>query len=188
MTVRGKVRSIIGMPPILLFVEVYLAITILRNLNIFGVSSFMLLGETDIQLFIRLGASIVISAISSVLAVKTMFGLPSSNRYSWRSTVRTTVFLVLSNLYYEYYGETFMNISSLDQVLILSAVSLLIMMLPSVRAYYVAPMYESPRLLWWLKFCLLKPNDRHHRYEFSDSADSPAVEKYSESEGPDRVL
>ena len=181
MSFRGKVRELIGMPPILLIVEVFMAIAILRNLNMFGVASFILIGDHDLGEYLRYGGMIALAAMSSVFAVNTMFGLPSSNRYSWRSTMRTTVFLVISNLIYEYSGETYMNISSIEQLLFLSAVSMIIMMLPAIRAYYVPPMHDLPPITWWLKFCLLKPNDRHHRYEFSENNSAPAVETIVET-------
>lgn len=182
MSFRGKVREFIGMPPILLVVEVFMAIAILRNLNMFGVASFILTGDHDLGEYLRYGGIIALAAISSVFSVNTMFGLPSSNRYSWRSTIRTIVFLVISNIIYEYSGETYMNISSIEQLIFLSAVSMIIMMLPAIRSYYVPPMHDRPPLIWWLKFCLLRPNDRHHSYEFSENNSAPAVEIIPESE------
>lgn len=170
MSFRAKVREAIGMPPILLVVEVFLASAILRNLNMFGLESFIIdYGSGD---FLKPLTLIIISVISSVFAVLTMFGLPSSNRYSWRSSMRTIVFLIVSNILYEYLGETYINILSLQDVLVFSAVCIVIMMLPSVRAYYVPPMKDMPPLKWWLKLCLLRPNDSHHRYEFSENPEN----------------
>ena len=174
MDIRGKLRESIGMPPLLLIVEVFMAISVLRNLNMFGIASFYLVDTDDPDMIIRYGSMIVISVTTSVLAVKTMFGIPSRNRYSWRSTVRTTIFLVLSSIFYEVNGVTYMNLTTIEQILILAAVSMAVLMLPSTRAHFVPPMYEVPRLGWWLRLCLLRPNDRHHRYEFSEKMEESA--------------
>jgi len=170
MTLRAKAREVIGMPPVLLVVEVFMASAILRNLNMFGLESFMI--DYEAGEFLKPLALIVIAVVSSVFAVLTMFGLPSANRYSWRSAMRTIVFLMLSNIFYEYLGETYVNILSLQDVLIFSTVCLVIMMLPAIREYYVPPMKDTPPLRWWLKFCLLRPNDKHHRYEFSENSET----------------
>ncbi len=170
MSFRAKAREAIGMPPILLLVEVFLASAILRNLNMFGLESFVI--DYSTGAFLKPLALIIIAVVSSIFAVLTMFGLPSSNRYSWRSAIRTIVFLILSNISYEYLGETYINILSLQDVLLFSAVCIAIMMLPPVRAYYVPPMKDTPPLKWWLKFCLLRPDDNHHRYEFSENTEN----------------
>ncbi len=169
MTFRGKVRAAIGMPPILLVVEVFLALAILRNLNMFGLESFII--DFDSGEVLKPMVLIIISVVSSIFAVLTMFGLPAANRFSWRSSIRTIIFLMISNIMYEFLGETYLNILSLQEVLGLSAVCLVIMMLPAIRDYYVPPIKETPPLEWWLKFCLLRPNDKHHRYEFVERSE-----------------
>ena len=169
MTFRGRVREAIGMPPILLVVEVFLALAILRNLNMFGIEAFII--DYDAGIFLKPFVLIVITVISSVFAVLTMFGLPSSNRFSWRSVVRTIVFLMISNILYEFLGETYLNILSLQDVLLFSAACLVIMFLPAIREYYVPPLKEMPPLKWWLMFYLIRPDDKHHRYEFVERAE-----------------
>ncbi|AMK13949.1 hypothetical protein AUP07_0902 [methanogenic archaeon mixed culture ISO4-G1] len=169
MTFRGRVREAIGMPPILLVVEVFLALAILRNLNMFGIEAFII--DYDAGIFLKPFVLIVTTVISSVFAVLTMFGLPSSNRFSWRASVRTIIFLILSNILYEYLGETYLNVLSLQDVLLFSAACLVIMFLPAIREYYVPPLKDMPPLKWWLMFCLIRPDDRHNRYEFVERAE-----------------
>jgi len=69
MDIRGKLRESIGMPPLLLIVEVFMAISVLRNLNMFGIASFYLVDTDDPDMIIRYGSMIVISVTTSVLAV-----------------------------------------------------------------------------------------------------------------------
>jgi hypothetical protein len=159
------IRLLIGMPPILLIVELFLAYSIIRNLNVFAFACFLM--EPEFEPMVKALITVSMAMLSSVFLVNTMFGLPSASRYSWRSAVRTLVFLLLASWSYELIGTSYFNIMPLTEMLILSVVAILILMLPQVRAYYVPPMIEMPPLKWWIKFCFLKPKEYLYEYKFT---------------------
>lgn len=168
MSVMRKLREAIGMPPILLVVEVFIAFAILRNLIVFSIATFIIDPYTELDLAeeVQILTMIAMSIISSVLLIKTMFGLPSADRYAWRASIRSIVFMVLANLTYQYIGDDFINLLSFEEIILFSAISILILMIPSVRSYYIPPMTELPPIKWWIRLCFLRPIDNSYEYHF----------------------
>jgi len=168
MGVMIRLREAIGMPPILLVVEVFIAFAILRNLIVFSIATFIIdpFIVLDVEEELQILIMIVMSIASSILLIKTMFGLPSADRYAWRASIRSIVFMILANLTYQFLGDDFINVLSLEEIILFSAISILILMIPSVRSYYIPPLTELPPIKWWIKLCFLRPIDNDYDYQF----------------------
>ena len=168
MGLMSKLREAIGMPPILLVVEVFIAFAILRNLVVFSISTFIFDPTYSMDLIedLKVLTMIFMSIASSILLIKTMFGLPSADRYAWRSSVRSMVFVILANLTYQFLGDDYINVLSLEEIVLFSAISILILMIPSVRSYYIPPMTELPPIKWWIRLCFMRPIDNDYDYRF----------------------
>ncbi|MBO7352571.1 MAG: hypothetical protein J6U12_06655 [Candidatus Methanomethylophilaceae archaeon] len=168
MGVMRRLREAIGMPPILLVVEVFIAFAILRNLIVFSIATFIIDPSIvhDVEKELQILIMIVMSIASSILLIKTMFGLPSADRYAWRASIRSIIFMILANLTYQFLGDDFINVLSLEEIILFSAISILILMIPSVRSYYIPPLTELPPIKWWIKLCFLRPIDNDYDYQF----------------------
>jgi len=168
MGVMRRLREAIGMPPILLVVEVFIAFAILRNLIVFSIGTFIIDPSIvlDVEEELQILIMIVMSIASSILLIKTMFGLPSADRYAWRASIRSIIFMILANLTYQFLGDDFINVLSLEEIILFSAISILILMIPSVRSYYIPPLTELPPIKWWIKLCFLRPIDNDYDYQF----------------------
>jgi len=168
MSLMSKLREAIGMPPILLVVEVFIAFAILRNLVVFSISTFIFDPTYSMDLIedLKVLTMIFMSIASSILLIKTMFGLPSADRYAWRSSVRSMIFVILANLTYQFLGDDYINVLSLEEIVLFSVISILILMIPSVRSYYIPPMTELPPIKWWIRLCFMRPIDNDYEYHF----------------------
>lgn len=150
-----------GMPPVLYVVEIILTYVLIRNMNLFYYLEIMGWGPNWPQYT----ALLTIVVITTILTVRAMIGIPSSDRYSWRTTVRTLIVLIpLTVIYYVFnFGYFF-----IDPWLLLTimSVSIGIMFMPSVRRYHIPPLRKVPPLKEWVKFIFIRPEETEYKYRF----------------------
>ena len=151
-----------NMPAILYVVEFILTYVLIRNMNLFYYLEVS--GWRDN--LIRNTALIVIVIAMTTLTIRAMIGIPSSDRYSWRSTVRTLIILIPMTVIYYLFEFGYFFISPWVLLIIMS-VSIGIMFLPSVRRYHTPPMRKVPPLKEWVKFIFIRPEETEYRYRFA---------------------
>ena len=150
-----------NMPASLYVVEIILTYVLIRNMNLFYYLEVS--GWTDN--WIRNTILIVILIVMTTLTIRAMIGIPSSDRYSWRTTVRTLIILIPMTVIYYVFELGYFFIDPWVLVLIMS-VSIGIMFLPSVRRYHIPPMRKVPPLKEWVRFILIRPEETEYRYRF----------------------
>lgn len=119
---------------------------------------------------------IIFNVVMAVLAANALLGLTSARLQSWRKVVRSALILFLMGIFYEVMGmigipPTSLNFS-LWFVALLTAATLLIMLLPSVRKFYMPPMMEPPGVMEWIKYIISKPlvNSKDYKFSYDDSS------------------
>jgi hypothetical protein len=97
--------------------------------------------------------SILFSLLMALMSVNSVIGIASARPKSWRKVMRTSILLLLVNLGYEALqsigieltGAVFDNLF----LAIMTAMTIGVMMLPSVRRFYLPPMTDDPPLTKW---------------------------------------
>lgn len=148
---------------LLLLAEINLTLILLRNMSIFYAKSIFIYG--DLGEVIYQVSTVLISIFASLLTIRTMFGLPSSRRGSWRSTVRKLITISVMAVVVDLLN---LNYSPVDVrgIVILSSIVLVIMFLPSIRRYHTPYLAEVPPLKYWIKAVFILPDNRADRYRF----------------------
>jgi len=160
-----------SMPPILVAAELILAVVLVRYiLNFTHLISPMPVSFWSAAANIF---SILLSMTMCILSVNSIMGLSSSKLRSWRTVVRSSISLFITNQIFFFLNQAgvvssgiFMDNGIIGMMVLLSIV---IMFLPSVRRFYVPPVYESPPLRTWIRFLIFAPSTRGLRYSASYS-------------------
>lgn len=160
--IADRIRGF-GMPPSLYVVELILTYTLVRNMNLYFYVESM--GITSLQNGLVAMVMVILITITTVLMVRAMIGLTSSDRYSWRKCVRTLIILIPMTAIYEAYGLEYFFINPY-LVMALTALSIVIMMLPSVRRYYTPQLRDVPPLREWIRFVFVRPEETAYEYRF----------------------
>ena len=161
--------------PFLLFLaEINLTIILIRNLKNFFELTVFIYGDT-LEMMLEIGL-LVLAILNSLLVINTMFGLPSSRRGSWRSTVRKLLALVPITIILEVTHYTYSPIRT-ELVLIMTFAVILIMMLPSIRRYHTPYLSEVPPIISWLKAIIILPDrSASYRFVYEDERRAPPSE------------
>ena len=151
----------INMPPLLFVVEFILTYVLIRNMNLFFYLEVSGWGRN----WALSAALITVVIITTALTIRAMIGIPSSDRYSWRTTVRTLIVLIPTTVIYYAFDFGYFFIDPWVLLSIIS-VSIGIMFLPSVRKYHTPPLRKVPPLKEWVKFIFIRPEETEYRYKF----------------------
>jgi len=155
------------MPLVLILSEIILAIVLLRYIMNFTHMVSPLDGGWFKQVLNCI--SIILSMTMCILCVNSIIGLSSSKLRSWRTVVRSSISLFITNLLYTLtdslglISSGFIIDNEFAAVLVL--LSIVIMFLPSVREFYTPPVYECPPVRNWIWFLLSAPSMSGVRYE-----------------------
>ncbi len=110
------------------------------------------------------------------ITVDSMLGLSSRRPKGWKKAMRGAIFLLLFTLIGRFIGSSGLTVSSyitlgLDIVIPLVILIFVLMMLPSVRDYYVPPMESRRPLLAWLRFAFFSPLYPSGKYRIAYAED-----------------
>lgn len=155
------------MPLVLILSEIILAVVLLRYIMNFT----HLVSPVEVGWFRQVlnCISIILSMTMCILCVNSIIGLSSSKLRSWRTVVRSSISLFITNLLYTItdslglISSGFVISNEFAAVLVL--LSIVIMFLPSVRDFYTPPVYECPPVKNWIWFLLSAPRMKGVRYE-----------------------
>ncbi|MBR4226589.1 MAG: hypothetical protein IKR86_07480 [Candidatus Methanomethylophilaceae archaeon] len=131
--------------------EIFLCLTIIRYMLNFLINlqtSAEDAGAMSFKIF-----SILFSLLMALMSVSSVIGIASARPKSWRKVMRTSILLLLVNLGYEALqsmgieltGAVFDNLF----LAIMTGMTIGVMMLPSVRRFYLPPMTDDPPLSKW---------------------------------------
>ena len=159
----GIIRRIkaVNMPPSMYIVEFILTYVLIRNMNLF----YYLEINGWSREWVQSTFLMTIVIITTILTIRAMIGIPSSDRYSWRTTVRTLIILIPMTVFYYVFEFGYFFIDPWVLLLIMS-VSIGIMFLPSVRRYHIPPMRKVPPIKEWVKFIFIRPQETEYEYRF----------------------
>lgn len=166
MGVSGRIASRvkeIGMPPVLFIVEVILTYALIRNMNLYFYLESTGIISTERGMICT--AMIILDTITTILMVRAMIGLTSSDRYSWRKCVRTLIILIPMTAIYAVYELEYFIIHPF-LIIAMMGLAITIMMLPSVRRYYTPQLRKVPPLGEWVRFIFIKPAETAYQYRF----------------------
>jgi len=164
--------------PLVLFVTQILLVMIAVR---YGLNFCFISFPDDVPLYrLVLNTAFVIFYVSmAVLTANAMLGLTSANLKSWRQAVRSAVILTIMSAFYEileYFGIYSASVNfNLWFAAVLTASTLLIMFLPSVRKFYMPPMMEVPPAKEWVKYVIATPLVSSKGYRFSYDDDSVQI-------------
>jgi hypothetical protein len=150
------------MPPEIYLAELILAYVLTRNMNMFF---YMYTFPYTFEEWVTCSFMMILIVITSILAINTMIGMPSSQRYSWRSSVRSIIFQILVTVVYYVMDLVYFFINPWVLLLLMS-ITLVIMFLPRVRRYHTPPLREVPPLKEWVKFVFFRPDETVYEYRF----------------------
>lgn len=121
-----------------------------------------------------MGEAIVVYIVDAVMMIATLsavLGITSRDPASWRKVMRSALLLFLFSLigYFTATGETVTSLFIMNP-LIIAVICIpvgAIMMLRSIREYYLPPMHDMPPLGRWAKYMLFTPLLPAGRYEIA---------------------
>ena len=131
--------------------EFFLCLTIIRYMLNFLINLQISVddaGTMSLRIF-----SLMFSLAMILVTVSSVFGIASARPKSWRKVVRTSILLLLVNLGYEALQRIGIELTGavFDDLFlaIMTAITIGVMMLPSVRRFYLPPMTDDPPLSKW---------------------------------------
>ena len=147
----GKGSDRAKVPMVLAIGEFFLCLTIVRYMLNFLINLQMSVddaGAMSVRIF-----SLMFSIAMILISVSSAIGIASARPKSWRKVVRTSILLLLVNLGYEALGSMGIELAGavFDDLFlaVMTALTIGVMMLPSVRRFYLPPMTENPPLSKW---------------------------------------
>ena len=159
--VKKKFKGL-PMPSELYIAEFILTYVLTRNMSVsyyLGIS-----GITDLEKMVNC-ALIIYVTLTTLITINTMIGIPSSNRYSWRSSVRCLIILIPMTLLYDVFELSYYFIP-VWVLLTIMTLALVIMFTPRVRRYHTPALREVPSLKEWVKFIFIRPEETAYEYRF----------------------
>ncbi|MBR4686121.1 hypothetical protein PED39_03205 [Methanomassiliicoccales archaeon LGM-RCC1] len=168
---RSRARK--KMPRVLIVGELMLTLVLFRYLINF--TSIVSPVESTVWRMIINFVSILFMLGMSVLVVRAILGVPSARPQSWRSVVRSSILLFISNWLLsvlDLQGIIYSGfIMSPELVAVPIIIAEIIMFLPSVRKFYTPPFTDTPPLKSWLLYLINIPmiNAESYRLVCSES-------------------
>ncbi len=148
---RGEGPDRAKVPVLLAIGEFFLCLTIIRYMLNFLINLQIRVddaGTMSLRIF-----SLMFSLAMILVTVSSVIGIASARPKSWRKVVRTSILLMLVNLGYEALQSMGMDLAGavFDDLFlaIMTAITIGVMMLPSVRRFYLPPMTDDPPLSKW---------------------------------------
>ena len=159
-----------GIPWLLIVGEVLLCLSTLRYIVSFVV---------EITFGWETGSGMAMSVLGmlfnismALLTVDSVMGIASARPRSWRKVMRVSLVMVASSLLYRVANMMGAGINYVmfnDEIMFpMVAATVVIMLLPSVREFYTAPLAEVPPLRRWLAYIFVWPLVPNGTYRFSD--------------------
>ena len=172
-------RAKVPMP--LAIAEVYLCLVIVRYMLNFSINLFMDVEDAG-SMSLRM-LSILFSLVMILVSASSVIGIASARPKSWRKVMRTSVLLLIVNTSYEVLPSIGITLTGavFDDLFLalMTALTIGVMLLPTVRRFYLPPMTENPPLTRWMGYIFLTPLFREADYEFvreeTDPHDPPAA-------------
>ncbi len=165
----------ISVPLLLIIGEVLLGLAIFRYTVCFLTGAVV--GWYDTMEMIASISMMVFNLAMLLLTADSIIGIASARPSSWRKVMRSSIILVSISLLYDFLegiGIDYAFLAFQDYLIVpVVAVTILIMMLPSVRRFYTPPLAEMPPLKSWIGYIFFWPLLPRGTYRFSkgDSAD-----------------
>ena len=150
--------------------EIFLSVVIVRYMFSFTYTLYTIaegIEEVAFRAF-----SLVFPVIMILLVVNSVIGIASAKPTSWRKVMRTSIILLIVNRVRGILGISGVMFDDTFLILI-TALTMAVMMLPSVRRFYLPPMTENPPLTRWIGYIFLMPLFKEADYEFVREATEP---------------
>ena len=148
---RGEGPDRAKVPVLLAIGEFFLCLTIIRYMLNFLINLQIRVddaGTMSLRIF-----SLLFSLAMILMTVSSVIGIASARPKSWRRVVRTSILLLLVNLGYEALESLGVELAGavFDNyfLAVTTAITIGVMMLPSVRRFYLPPMTDDPPLSKW---------------------------------------
>jgi hypothetical protein len=168
---KGKGQNKTKVPAPVIMGEILLTLVIIRYILNFCFYLHIITDEAD-EIASRAFA-MVFSIVMLLLIVSSVIGIASAKPSSWRKVMRTSIILLVINKARDIIGMTGVTID--DTVLIIiTALTMIMMMLPSVRRFYLPPMTENPPLTRWIGYIFVMPLFKEADFEFVREGDAAA--------------
>ncbi|MBR4227045.1 MAG: hypothetical protein IKR86_09860 [Candidatus Methanomethylophilaceae archaeon] len=155
-------------PKPLLMGELFLCLVIVRYMMNFIIGLYIDVGS-NWSLSIKILA-MLFSLAMVLLAVSSVVGIASARPKSWRKVMRASIMLMMANTLYgvlDSVGVHFDGVVFDDLfLLVLTVLTLGLMLLPSVRRFYLPPLTNDPPLRIWIGYIFATPLFPDASYSF----------------------
>ena len=160
---RNKGHDKTKVPVPLIMGEIFLSVVIVRYMLSFTYTLYTIaegVEEVAYRTF-----SLAFPVVMILLVVNSVIGIASAKPTSWRKVMRTTIILLVVNWLRESFGIAGVMFDD-TFLIVITVLTMAVMMLPSVRRFYLPPMTENPPLTRWIGYIFLLPLFREADYEF----------------------
>ncbi len=159
--------------------EVFLCMVIIRYMLNFIISLYV---DTEDAGSLSLRIFTMIFSLAMILVViNSVIGIASARPKAWRKVVRTSLILLAINATYrvlESFGIYSDSVMFDDTFLfVMTALTMAVMFLPSVRSFYLPPLTENPPLGSWIGYVFVKRlfPDATYSFVIGEDADDQTV-------------
>ena len=157
-------------PAPLIIGEIFLSVVIMRYMLSFTYTLYTI--AEGVEEVAYRAFSLVFPVIMILMVVNSVIGIASAKPTSWRKVMRTSIILLVVNWLRESFSITGVMFDD-TFLIVITALTMAVMMLPSVRRFYLPPMTENPPLTRWLGYIVLTPLFKDANYEFVREATGP---------------
>ena len=172
---RNKGHDKTKVPAPLIMGEIFLSVVIMRYMLSFTFTLYTIAEEVEEIAYRTL--SLVFPVIMILIVVNSVIGIASAKPTSWRKVMRTSIVVLAVNRLRDIFSITGVMFDDAF-LIVITALTMAVMMLPSVRRFYLPPMAENPPLTRWIGYIFLTPLFKEADYEFVRSTgprDPPAA-------------
>ena len=167
---RNKGHDKTKVPVPLIVGEIFLSVVIVRYMLSFTYTLYTI--AEGVEEVAYRAVSLAFPVVMILLVVNSVIGIASAKPTSWRKVMRTTIILLVVNWLRESFGITGVMFDD-TFLIVITVLTMAVMMLPSVRRFYLPPMTENPPLTRWIGYIFLMPLFKEADYEFVRGGKEP---------------